>query len=306
MNYSSYVNMIKELGLTEYEAKCYLALFERESLSAIEVMNLAGIPRPNTYEALKKLLAKGLCVSMPGKTKRFAATDPRLLKEKALGVINTSLDTEIEELERRKTKAIEKKKLIEENIDTVVDKLQVLFTTNRVNDRPLGNIEMLHGTYQIHRKFVQLCNEAKREIVTFKKPPFSYSTAEQEKEQVQTQIAVGKRGVKTLDILELPSDELERISYVEQLRAGIYPPLYEERVLENLPMKLAIFDEKVVLFTLEASLQSQSSLTSLIAEHPAMAKSFRVFFSTFWERAMPTEDYYKSEMARMKTRGKSK
>jgi HTH-type transcriptional regulator, sugar sensing transcriptional regulator len=289
MNYSSYVNMIKELGLTEYEAKCYLALFERESLTAIEVMSLAGIPRPNTYEALKKLLAKGLCVSMPGKTKRFAAADPLLLKEKASDFIDNTLDIEIGQLEKKKEHLVEKRQRINENVDSAISYLKVLYDNGRENCNPLDYIEILREPNQIHRRYLKLCEESTSEIIFFIKPPYTFTNPIQEIEQIKAQNDAQERGVKVRYICELPADEDRQIKMCRNIMEGVRHPNDQPRVIEELPLKLGIFDQSVVLFTLLDPLQGRVSLTSLIARHKSMAIGFKLLFESYWERA---RDYF--------------
>lgn len=63
----------------------------------------------------------------------------------------------------------------------------------------------------------------------------------------------------------------------------------EATVLKGLPMKIAIFDSRIVIFALEDPVSKQTSLTSQIVEHPALAESLKILFQTLWERA---EDYH--------------
>jgi hypothetical protein len=46
----------------------------------------------------------------------------------------------------------------------------------------------------------------------------------------------------------------------------------EARVLKRLPMKMAIFDSRVVMYALVDPVSKQTSLTSQIVEHPALAE----------------------------------
>jgi sugar-specific transcriptional regulator TrmB len=68
-------------GLNTYEAKSYLSLLERNSLTAPELSRIAGIPRARIYETLENLIAKGLCNSEKGKVKKYSATNPSVLRD---------------------------------------------------------------------------------------------------------------------------------------------------------------------------------------------------------------------------------
>ncbi len=288
MNNIRLFEKIKRLGFSEYEAKCYLALLERKSLNVGEVAKLAGIPKPNAYESLEKLLSKGLSVLIPGKMKKYAAADPWLLKEKSLENLDTSIETELENLEEKRKEILHRKKAVQEDIELVTDELDSLFKGNQYDSAPFDYIEILRDPLQVRHKVIQLCDETKFEILVFTKPPYSFTTREQQQEQKNPQIDALKRGVKTRTIYELPSERQAQNSLLEAA-SDLINQGEEARVIEELPIKLAIFDEKTALFALVDPIIGKPSVTSLVAEHQALAKSFKLLFESFWEKS---RDYY--------------
>lgn len=56
------VDTLKAFGLTEYEAKVYLALLRRGLSTAREVAEASGVPRPKVYETLERLVSASLTV----------------------------------------------------------------------------------------------------------------------------------------------------------------------------------------------------------------------------------------------------
>ena len=290
MSFSIQIKMIKELGLSDYEAKCYLALFERESLSVIEVIDITGIPRPNAYQALKKLLAKGLCVAMPGKAKRYAAADPMILHEKAHEIVNDSLDAEIADLESKKQKILEKKKIINNNIETVVSKLQDLYKNSRGNGDPLEYMEVIKHPAQVHHRVLQLLKNAKKEMFGFTKPPYSFTSETIRKtrnnfdEQVECLNNAVKRGLIMRNIYEIPEEKDQLVNWYNDVCDG-HNPAVEDRVIEKLPLKMTVFDRRFVIYQLEDPIERRPSTTSLITEHPALAEGFTAMFEYYWEKA---------------------
>jgi|WetSurMetagenome_2_1015567.scaffolds.fasta_scaffold17078_2 HTH-type transcriptional regulator, sugar sensing transcriptional regulator len=290
-------DQIRKLGFSEYETKCYLALFERESLAVSEVSSLAGIPRSNAYDALEKLLAKGLIVSIPGKMKKYAASDPWILKEKSLETLITSTETELENLERRRREILEmkikeildRKKAIQENIDGVVKELDLLYKGNRSNDSPLHYVEILKDPLQVQRKATQLCSCIEKEMLAFKKPPFYFTSKEQEQEQIDAQIAALDRGVTIRSIQEIPRDEADRIGFFEWLRIAVHPEKHKLRLIDELPIKMAVFDEKIAMYSMEDPVLGKSSITTILTENSALAKSFKLLFESLWVTA---RDYF--------------
>jgi len=132
-----------------------------------------------------------------------------------------------------------------------------------------------------------LLGETKEEILVFSKPPFT-GPREKLEEQDDRVCDILRGGIRVRSVYEILTDEDEKRALFEVIdravRAG-----EEARVLKELPMKMAIFDERIVMLALEDPVSKQISLTTQIVEHRSLAKGLKVLFETFWERA---EDYH--------------
>jgi sugar-specific transcriptional regulator TrmB len=284
---------IRQLGFSDYEAKCYLSLFERESLAVSEVSALAKIPRPNTYDAMEKLLARGLIVSIPGKIKKYSVSDPWILREKSLESLTTSMEMELENLERRRREIIEmkikeiveRKKAIQENIDDVAKELESLYKKSRSNDSPLHHMEILRDPMQVHRKATMISTISEREILFFSRPPFYFAGQGSEKDQIDAQIAALKRGVKIRKIQQLSNNEEDKTRYYEWLKNTEKYEGIEQRTIEELPIKLAVVDEKISMYCIEDPILGISSATNIIVENTAIASAFKMLFGSYWVKA---------------------
>ncbi len=74
--------VLKDIGLTEYEAEVYLALLTHGQMSAYELAEKAGLYRQVVYDTLKRLEEKGFVSSViEGKAKLFRASNPELILE---------------------------------------------------------------------------------------------------------------------------------------------------------------------------------------------------------------------------------
>jgi len=287
---------LKSLGLTSYETKCYLALLQRGTLTVPEISTIAGVPRSNAYDALEKMMSKGICVSKPGNTKRYSASPPDLLRETLLMNLDEETESELQKLKRDQSTALKKKeqemlqrkKAAEADITQVMRDLQPEYEKSRKQTDPLDYIEIIKGGYQIHRRFLELIADAQQEIMGFTKPPYTVPREKLREEQVDPQLEALKRGVRNRSIYEMPKDEDERrflfLHGDRSVQLGA-----EIRVLEELPMKMIIFDSKIVLTILEDALSGETSLTAQVVEHPALAKSLKILFETLWEQA---QDYH--------------
>lgn len=76
------IDVLQKIGLTEKEAKVYLASLESGEATVQQIGRKAGVSRPSTYLQIKLLMQKGLMSSgSRGKKKVFSAEPPEQLKE---------------------------------------------------------------------------------------------------------------------------------------------------------------------------------------------------------------------------------
>ncbi len=65
---------LQEHGLTEYEARAYLALLDLETSEASPIADLARVPRTKIYQALDGLETKKLITVIPERPKRYSVS----------------------------------------------------------------------------------------------------------------------------------------------------------------------------------------------------------------------------------------
>jgi sugar-specific transcriptional regulator TrmB len=63
------IEKLQELGLTEYEARIYIALLRRHPATAYEAARNAGVPTSKVYQVLDKLTVKGLATEVSERDK---------------------------------------------------------------------------------------------------------------------------------------------------------------------------------------------------------------------------------------------
>jgi len=287
MNTPLILETLKNTGLNTYEAKCYLALFERDTLTVHEVSKLAGIPRPNAYEALENLLSKGMCVARPGNTKRYGPSDPAVFREKALWEVSKRMEIELENLKNKEKEILEKANATKDNIYNLTSELEPRYEKSALEVSPLDYIEILKDPLQIHRRVVRLLSEAKEEILAFTKPPYSGPRKRLAEQAVPEKKALQK-GVRVRNIYEIPTDKEEIEWRFKDIDRAVKDG-EEARVMKELPMKMAILDRKTVMLALADPVSKRTSLTTQIVEHRDLANGLRILFETLWEQA---EDYH--------------
>lgn len=62
------IKALENLGLSNYEAKAYLAFLSESPLTGYKLSKISGVPRSRIYETIEKLVAKGLVLAQEGDT----------------------------------------------------------------------------------------------------------------------------------------------------------------------------------------------------------------------------------------------
>lgn len=91
------IDLLQELGLKEYEAKCFAALTKLPSGTAKEVSDTAAVPRTRVYDAVRILESEGLVEVQHGNPQRFRA----LSIDEAISILSDRYSSRVEELDRR-------------------------------------------------------------------------------------------------------------------------------------------------------------------------------------------------------------
>jgi len=268
-----------ELGLNQYEAKVYLALLERSSLTTGEVAKISRVPRPRTYDVLETLVEKGVASLKPGKYKKYSAADIDTFKNK--------LTLETQRVYHEKVKRIEKTAL------TLKRKMESVYAEGDQDPDPLQYIEIIRDPAMAAKRFLNLREKARHEEVAFVKGPFT-GDKERLREQVKAQCErLRRRHPKARAIYEIKDDE-DRWQF-ELIDIAVKHGDEQARILKELPLKACIFDRKVVLLSLQDPVRQRESLTTLVIEHPNLAMALSVLFDFLWETASDYKTFRNSD-----------
>jgi sugar-specific transcriptional regulator TrmB len=259
------VDKLTRLGLTSYEAKAYLALTRRGSSTAAQVSRLAGVPRQRIYDVLATLVEKGLASSKPGRVVKYAATAPELALERLLSDHRQQLAE------------------LEQSVSAMVEELQPAYQEGQEQTDPLEYIEVLRDRRAVNERFDELQAGIKHEILVFTKPP--YATPAQENveglEVVQSHTA---RSIYEFSAFDDPA-------FTEGVRRFIEAG-EDARFVPELPLKLVIIDETIVMFGMEDPVAGSTEMTMVVVEHPSLAKILKVAFETIWNGGLTFEQAY--------------
>ncbi|MDC7224369.1 MAG: helix-turn-helix domain-containing protein [Spirochaetales bacterium] len=95
------VNLMSELGFSEYESRTYVALLQENPVTAYEAAKKGGLPTAKIYQVLAKLMDKGVVLELvEGGKKRYVPMDPEEFIARQKVRMNTNLSALKREMEK--------------------------------------------------------------------------------------------------------------------------------------------------------------------------------------------------------------
>jgi sugar-specific transcriptional regulator TrmB len=134
--------ILRELGLTDYETRAYLALLEYGVLTASQVSENAGVPYSKVYETLSSLERKGWIETEQGRPGRHYPKAP----SEALAAAKMQLED--------KVKAWEK---------TIAGELQPFYEKREIREKP--DIWILRGELSTLAKLKEMLGKVRSEVM---------------------------------------------------------------------------------------------------------------------------------------------
>lgn len=141
------VKELKLMGLTDYEAKVFIALHRIEEGTASQISKVSKVPRVSVYEVMRSLEVKGAIIVEQGKPLRY-----RLMP----------LDPALENLEKNRKEEIERM-----SVDLESAKISII--QNLKDDEVSAQIEeesywTIRGDEKVKAKIRELISRAKTEL----------------------------------------------------------------------------------------------------------------------------------------------
>jgi HTH-type transcriptional regulator, sugar sensing transcriptional regulator len=261
---------LSEIGMTNWEAKLYMAMLERPEATAAELHRISGVLRTKVYEWLEQMVKRGYCLErVEGKRRYYRAVRPKLVEQSFKQYWENKL-----------------------NIGShTFDALEDLYKQQLHVDRSLDAIQVIRSKDQIHQTYLTLVKESKSEYLSFTRSPYSFNDnaklMESQEETFIKKIESPGYVARSLYMIEPISEPWFSTSLERTSKSGEIC-----RVTEDLPVKMYIFDRKKVLLALPTVPgQSISDFTMIIIEDPGFAANSLVSFEAIWEKSLSYEDW---------------
>jgi sugar-specific transcriptional regulator TrmB len=259
---------LTDFGLTEYEARVYLALLERPGARAATLARQAQVPRTRVYDVLKGLLRRGFVSRNSGKRLIYRPVPPAQAVE---GLV-------AEEKARRLRQ--------DSSIVQLTEALKKIYASAESTAGPEEFVEIIKNPQQIMARANKLCVRAETQVLSFSKPPYVMGPpSEGDPEEVyDATVEALKRGVSFRAVYEVPGDGDPVLMQVAEHCAGQGE---EVRLASYVPMKMIVGDRREVIIALEDPATAEATVTTLVIEHRALAEACEILFEKVWVTAAP-------------------
>jgi len=263
---------LSQIGMTEKEARIYIAMLEKPEMSAGDLHRVSGVPRSKTYETLEKMLTKGFCEERAENNRRyFRAVQPSFLEE----ILHDRWQSQFNSMK--------------EASKSVFGFLESKFHQIQNSNPSLQHIEILRNLGNIRMRYLNLVNGTEKELLTFNRSPYACLDPKVLEEQQHAICDLPKKDVK-LKSIYMWEDNLDywlKPSIKKAIEGG-----EEVRISENLPIKMMLFDRKRVLLALgDVPGESQADFTMVVIEDSGLIQSCLVLFDFLWDGAMTYEKW---------------
>lgn len=134
------ISLLQDLGLQEYEARCFIALNKLPNGTAKEIHEISGVPRTRVYDAIRVLESKGLVEVQHSSPQRYRAVGIN----EATGILRQRYS---------------------DRIDTLETYLENTDATDTGSDEHVQEIWSLNGHEAIESRTLELIENAESEIM---------------------------------------------------------------------------------------------------------------------------------------------
>jgi sugar-specific transcriptional regulator TrmB len=254
---------LADLGLSEREARLYVAMLSKPDSTSIELHRMANISRKKIYEVLSRMIERKLCIERQvGRTKRYTPVDPELLADTRAQQMTAQLS----------------------QIQKLKHELSRLYEARDGKTVSLEYLETLQTHKQLKERIAYLSEKCRDEALSFSTfHPLIQSF--EEADRVTLQSVRRTKDVRTVYEFGpgIPSGWMEHV--IRWHEAG-----EKSRFIHKLPTKMLVYDGLHVLLVIQDALGPGQEATVLFSNR-GLALAFRKLFEYVWNEAIPFEQF---------------
>lgn len=254
-------HLLEDFRLTPREAKVLVALLRLGSPSVSQIARFVDIERTNIYGVLEALRGRRLAVQATGPERRWTSPGRDEVIEILLGE------------EEARHRAV--------NAEAECARQLLAKLAPEAPDGALPCVQLVSQASEVSRLNDRLFNEARSEILVCHKAPYGAPTTALHP-AIADAMARGVAGRALYERYELDSAGAEALRKSRSIdhEVGI-----QGRVVERLPIRLAVFDRRRALLAMNDPALPDRFPTNLFIDHPDFAEFTALAFEQLWASA---------------------
>lgn len=268
MNRDEWIQKLKKMGLSGYEAQVYLALLGETRAPASRVVRKSGVPQSKVYGALSSLVERGFAEQVLGDVKLYRGIPPQQAFDNYRRSVEESLN------------------------DAQADMAELSSVAPDAPGDDPGSLGIrLVRSQQIKGIIDEAYETAESELLVAIKDPLVMGP------DIAADLAAIKRGVKLRHVVE-KSILHDPVFGADMLREA------EEtgavRFIDHVPLRFLVVDRRLAMMELA---EEDGSTMALVVPNKGLADNMRRLFNTLWAQGEGPEqlpDTFRREVA---TRG---
>ncbi len=142
--YFERLKKLEDFGLTEYQARVYLALLEFDVASASQIPSVSRVPRTKIYGIMRQLHDKGLVQIIPETPLKYKAVPFEQFLEKKIKDMRENAD----------------------ELEASVETLSKDFVVRHREPEKQGKFEVLYGRRNVRDRLMKIYESAKKEVLS--------------------------------------------------------------------------------------------------------------------------------------------
>jgi len=236
---------LRELGLTKYEIKAYVALLEQEARTASQISKYSNIPFSKIYEVLGSLERKGWIEIERSRPSRYYPKPPSL----ALEATKLRIESALRSNERQ-----------------ILDELQPLYERKGTREKP--EIWIVRGEFNILSKIYEMMERSQEELLAV----IPFITDEMADLVSNRLMELSRKGVKIMVMSTKATDKgaLKKLNFAEI------------RVRDQMFGGGIISDGKEVILLLGEEKANKLDL-AIWSDHVGLARFAKNYFEYLWD-----------------------